>query len=62
MYINSVELTKRIWDCLSDDYDDEKYKDETESKLYNELSQISNDSFIKMTLVRLCEKIKQLKG
>ena len=60
MSINSVELAKRICDCLSDGYDDEENRDETEIALYNELSQVSNDSFIKAALLRLCEKIEEL--
>lgn len=38
--MNSFELTKRICDCLSDGYDDEENREETETALYNELSQI----------------------
>ena len=55
--MNSSELAKRICDCLSDGYDDEEFGEETETVLYNELSQISNDSFIKVVFERLCERI-----
>ena len=58
--MNSSELTKRIYDCLSDGYDDEEFGEETETVLYNELSQISNDSFIKAALLRLCERVEEL--
>ena len=58
--MNSSELTKRIYDCLSDGYDDEEFGEETETVLYNELSQISNDSFIKAELLRLCERVEEL--
>ena len=58
--MNSSELAKRICDCLSDGYDDEEYREETETALYNELSQISNDSFIKAALLRLCERVEEL--
>ena len=58
--MNSSELTKRIYDCLSDGYDDEEFREETETALYNELSQISNDSFIKAALLRLCERVEEL--
>ena len=58
--MNSSELAKRICDCLSDGYDDEEFREETETALYNELSQISNDSFVKTTLLRLCERVKEL--
>lgn len=58
--MNSADLAKRICDCLSDGYDDEEFRKETETALYNELSQISNDSFVKATLLRLCERVKEL--
>lgn len=58
--MNSAELAKRIINCLSDGYDDEEYRDQTETELYNELSQISNDSNIKVAFVRLCERIEDL--
>lgn len=60
--MNSVELAKRIFDCLSDGYDDEEYREETETKLWNELSQISNDSYIKAAFIRLCERIEELEN
>ena len=58
--MNSAELAKRICDCLSDGYDDEENREEAEMDLYNELSQISNDSFIKAALLRLCERVEEL--
>lgn len=58
--MNSADLAKRIFDCLSDGYDDEEFREETETVLYNELSQISNDSFIKAALLRLCERVEEL--
>lgn len=58
--MNSADLAKRIFDCLSDGYDDEEFREETETALYNELSQISNDSFIKAALLRLCERVEEL--
>lgn len=60
--MNSYELDKRICDCLSDRYDDEEFREETEIALYNELSQISNDSFVKAALLRLCERVEELEG
>ena len=60
--MNSSELTKRICDCLSDGYDDEEYREETEIALYNELSQIDNDSLIKVTLSKLCDHIEELES
>ena len=59
-FMNSADLAKRIFDCLSDGYDDEEFREETETALYNELSQISNDSFIKAALLRLCERVEEL--
>lgn len=59
--MNSAKLAKWIFDCLSDGYDDEEYRKETEMKLYNELSQISDGS-IKVAFSKLCEKIEDLGG
>lgn len=58
--INSAELAKRIVDCISDGYDDEENREEVEVKLYNELSQIDNNSIIKNAFVALCERIEEL--
>lgn len=58
--INSAELAKRIVDCISDGYDDEEEREEAEMKLYNELSQIDNNSIIKNAFVALCERIEDL--
>ena len=58
--MNSAELAKMNCDWLSDGYDDEEFREETETALYNELSQISNDSFIKNALLRLCERVEEL--
>ena len=60
--MNSAELAKRICDCLSGGYDDKESREETETALYNELSQISNDSFIKVALLRLCERVEELES
>lgn len=57
--INSAELAKRIVDCISDGYDDEEIREETEIKLYNELSQLNNDNPIKAALIKLCEAIEE---
>lgn len=57
--INSAELAKRIIDCISDGYDDEEIREETEMKLYNELSQLNNDNPIKAALIKLCEAIEE---
>ena len=60
--MNSLELARKIFVCLSDGYDDEEFREETETALYNELSQISNDSFIKAALLRLCERVEELES
>lgn len=60
--MNSAELSKRICDCLSDGYDDEESRKETEIALYNELSQIGNDSFIKAAFLRMCERVEELEN
>lgn len=58
--MNSAELAKRIVDCLSDGYDDEENREEAETELYNELSQLNGNSTIKAALLRLCETIEEL--
>lgn len=58
--IDNGKLAKRIVDCISDGYDDEEEREEAEMKLYNELSQIDNNSIIKNAFVALCERIEDL--
>ena len=58
--MNSSELARKIFYCLSDGYDDKEFREETETALYNELSQIPDDSFIKAALLRLCERVEEL--
>lgn len=58
--MNSLKLAERIIDCISDGYDDEENREEVEVKLYNELSQIDNNSIIKNAFVTLCERIEDL--
>ena len=58
--MNSAELAKRIFDCISDGYDDEENREETEIKLYNELSQIDSDNVIRNVMIALCERIEEL--
>lgn len=62
MKMNSLELAKRIIDCISDGYDDEEYREEATTALYNELSQINNTSNIKAAFVMLCERIEELEA
>lgn len=56
--INSLILANRIFNCLSDGYD--VHMEETVKALYNELSQLPGDSFVKAALVRMCERIEKL--
>ena len=60
MLVNSSELSRMIVDVLSDGYDDEENREETETALYNELSQLPGNSFIRIVLQRLCERIEDL--
>ena len=60
--MNSLKLAERICDCISDGYDDEEYRDETITALYNELSQIDGSSYIKAAFVKLCEQIEELEA
>lgn len=60
MPINSSELTRMVLDTLSDGYDDEENREEAETALYNELSQLSGNSVIRIVLQRLCERVEEL--
>ena len=50
--MNSLELARKIIDCLSDGYDDEENREEAEIQLYNELSQLNANSVVKAALLR----------
>ena len=54
----TLTLTSRICDCISDGYDDEELKKDAENDLYGELEQSTD--FIKKVLERLCERIEDL--
>lgn len=58
--MNSIELARKIIDCISDGYDDEENREEAETELYNELSQLDGNSVVKAVLLRLCETIEEL--
>ena len=58
--MNSSKLEKKIVDCLSDGYDDEENKEEVERALCNDLSQLKEDSIVKVAILRMCETIDEL--
>lgn len=58
--MNSLTLANRIFNCLSNRYNDYWNMEETVTVLYNELSQIPGDSFVKAAFIRMCEKIEEL--
>ena len=58
--MNSSKLAKKIGDCLSDGYDDEENKEEVERALCNDLSQLKEDSIVKVAILRMCETIDEL--
>ena len=60
--MNNGKLAERIFDCLSDGYDDEENREEAENLLYNSLSQLDKDNPIKAALIRLCETIEELES
>ena len=57
---NNAELAKEIVDCICGGYDDEEHREDTGIKLYNELSQLDSDSYIKVALWNLCGTIRDL--
>ena len=58
--MNSADLAKRIFDCLSDGYDDEEFREETETALYNEWFSAKNQTdepimeYISRRLTEVC--------
>ena len=60
--MDNEKLAKRIFDCLSDGYDDEENREEAEILLYDSLSQLDKDDPIKAALIRLCETIEELES
>ena len=59
-YMNSNMLSERIFDCLSDGYDDEEFREVEISKLYNEISQLDGNSTLRVVLSALCDRIEEL--
>lgn len=58
--MDNFALANRIFDCLSDGYDDEEERETTVSTLTNELKNLSEDSFVKAAVKALCERIEEL--
>ena len=58
--MNSAELSERIFDCLSDGYDDEECRDEAINDLYHEISQLDGNSTLRAALSALCDRIEEL--
>ena len=59
-YMNSNLLSERIFDCLSDGYDDEEFREESINDLYNEISQLDGHSTLRAVLSALCDRIEEL--
>lgn len=60
MKMNNSELATRIFDCLSDGYDDEEEREHAEIKLYERLSEIENDDILRHAIIQLCERVEEL--
>ena len=58
--MNGAELAKEIVNCICDGYDDEEHREDTEINLYNELSQLRSDCYIRAALWNLCGTIRDL--
>lgn len=56
---DNYELSKKVFDCLSDGYDDEEQREDTIDALAKELS-ICDNKFIKAAFVELCKSIEEL--
>lgn len=53
-------MANRIFNCLSNRYNADEHMKEIVTALYDELSQIPGDNFVKAALARLCERIEEL--
>ena len=60
--IDNGKLASRIIDCISDGYDDEEIREETEDLLYDSLSQLDKNNPIKAALIKLCETIEEFES
>ena len=58
--MNSSKLSERIFDCLSDGYDDEEFREENINDLYNEISQLDGKSALRAVLSALCDRIEEM--
>ena len=57
--MTNFELANRIFDCISDGYDDEEYREDAVEMLTGELS-VGTNGNIKAALNALCEIIEDL--
>lgn len=53
------KLAKRIADIVSDGFDDEEYREQTEHRLINKLNDLDNNSEIRGALIILCEMLEE---
>lgn len=58
--MSSLTLANRIFNCLSNRYNADEHMKEIVTALYDELSQIPGDNFVKAALARLYERIEEL--
>ena len=57
--MTDFELANRIFDCISDGYDDEELREEAVEMLTGELS-VGTNGNIKAAFNALCERIEEL--
>lgn len=53
-------LSEKIFDALSDGYDDEESREETIEALQKEIDMLPEDSFLLAAIRCLCERIDEL--
>jgi len=58
VFTDDPKLANRIFDCISDGYDDEEYRKVTVNRLLGELS-ANDNKYIKYAFVELCAKIEE---
>lgn len=59
--MDNFELASKIYDCISDGYDDEEQREDVVNALCDELSQNEN-KYIKLSFEALCERVKELEA
>lgn len=55
---NITELSERICDCISDEYDDEEWREDAVDKITVALEKCHDEDII-IAFMRLCERVEE---